>query len=342
MPFQPEEKYVWDLWFAHDGKEQHLFYLQADREACDFDHHKRHNLSSVGHALIKDGQICDASKGSVFSASTTDDTWDNFSIWTGSIIKDPDSRKFLMFYTARKREDIAIETPSEFQRPQNIGLAVSDDLVNWKRHPNSVSSPVIANPGTSDHFDGVAWRDPYVFKLGDYFYCLITARLEPNEKYNIGDWDQGGTIAWLRSKDLYDWSAATPQILVTSRHFYELEVPQLFSHEIEGKRVYYLIFCAQRKACSKERLEQLPDSENQSGTYLFTSEPMELESLELPRFESPAKLLTPGLYAGKILNPESTSPTIYGFHIGTDEESQCGGILSATLDKGVLSAHINT
>ena len=171
MSFQPDGYYAWDLWFAHDGEKQHIYYLQASKEACGHDLHKRHNLSGVGHAVLKDANFVEVSREPVFSASTADNAWDNLSIWTGSIIKDPDSNKYLMFYTARRREDEPIWTPSEYQRPQNIGLAFSEDLIHWKRHPLSIDKPVIANPGKDNEmgFDGVAWRDPYLIKIGDWY-----------------------------------------------------------------------------------------------------------------------------------------------------------------------------
>lgn len=333
MSFQPEGFYAWDLWFAHDDEKQHIYYLQASRKACGNDHQKRHNLSSVGHAILKDGNFVDVSREPVFSASTADNAWDNLSIWTGSIIKDPKSSRYLMFYTARRREDKPIWTPSEYQRPQNIGLAYSEDLLNWQRHPLTIDKPIIANPGKDNYmgFDGVAWRDPYLMKVGDWYYCLLAARLVPNRVHNIDAWDQGGTIVWLRSKDLYNWTDATPEILVASRHFYEMEVPQLIPRQKDGKLRYLLLFCCQRKGCSKERRKELPDEENLNGTYMMISDPMPSDSVEMPSFSQPARLVAPSLYAGKVIDPKAAELLIYGFDIGLSQESACAGIISRVL-----------
>ena len=338
MSFQPDGYYAWDLWFAHDGEKQHIYYLQASKEACGHDLHKRHNLSGVGHAVLKDANFVEVSREPVFSASTADNAWDNLSIWTGSIIKDPDSSKYLMFYTARRREDEPIWTPSEYQRPQNIGLAFSEDLIHWKRHPLSIDKPVIANPGKDNEigFDGVAWRDPYLIKIGDWYYCLLAARLVPNQVHNIDDWDQGGAVVWLRSKDLYDWTDATPEVLVASRHFYEMEVPQLIPRIKNGELRYLLLFCCQRKGCSKERMKELPDAENLNGTYMMISDALPPDSTELPGFSQPAKLVAPSLYAGKVIDPSAEELLLYGFDIGLAEESACDGITSSRLPNAKL------
>lgn len=338
MSFQPPGKYAWDLWFAHDGKNQHIFYLQAEQKLCGYDPDKRHNLSTVGHAILNDGKFENVCREAVFQASTTDNTWDNLSIWTGSITKDPDSHLYLMYYTSRKKEDEPIETPSEFQRPQNIGLATSNDLISWTRHPNSIKEPLIANPGNVDHLDGVAWRDPYITKIGEYYYCLITVRLVPNQKYDVDEWDQGGAVAYLKSENLYDWSNSKVEILVASKHFYEMEVPQLISIHEGGEKFYYLIFCAQRKACSMLRRKEMPLEENQNGTYYLKSDPLAIDSRELPRFNQPARILTPALYAGKIINPSDTGLIIYGFDIGLGDGAKCGGIFSQQIELS-LSNH---
>lgn len=328
MAFEPDGKYAWDLWFAHDGKMQHIFYLQAPKEESDNNPDNRHNLSSVGHGIIQNNKIVCQSSSSVFEASTADNTWDNLSIWTGSIIKDPHSKQYLMFYTARSKEDKPVELPHETIRKQQIGLATSSDLNAWARHPKSIETPIIPNPGNSNHLDAVTFRDPFVFQLGSQFYCLITGKLEPNEKFDIASYDQGGCIVVLTSDDLYDWSQSEPQIMVASRHYTQMEVPQLFSKTEGDIKYYYLIFCAQVKDVTEFRRNIVSEQECQSGTYILKSEPMEKDSKELPYFsnKSQAKILTPGLYAGRVLDPENENPTIYGFKIDPRGGDYLGGI----------------
>lgn len=336
MPFEPPGKYAWDLWFAHDGAKQHVYYLQASKEDCDHDPENRHDLSTVGHAILENGKFTEVSNQPVFEASTTIDTWDNLSIWTGSIIKDPESNHYLFFYTSRCREDVPQAIPNEVVRRQNIGLAWSTDLLNWSRHPSSITNPlipnpVIPNPGETEFLDGVTWRDPYVFKLGNMYHCLLTARLFPNTQYGIDSIDQGGCILAYSSNNLYDWSSSEPQIIVASKHFTQMEVPQLFWETNGDTKTFYLLFCAQTKDMSSARLDAMPKDECVSGTYIFKSELVARDSTELPNFcNETARVLVPGLYAGRVLNPGDDELQIYGFKIDPGGGAYLGGIIKST------------
>ena len=332
-PFEPKGKYAWDLWFAFDGEKHHIYYLQADKAACEMDPGKRNFHATVGHGvLMSDGSIKDVCEDSVFGPSTTDNTWDNLSIWDGCVLKDPASGKYLMYYTAISKEDKPIETPKELLKPQNIGLAVSDDLVSWQRHPCSIEKPLIPNPGTTEHFDGVGWRDPFVTKIGDLYYCFLSARLLPNTKYNIESLEEGGSISYVASKDLFNWDCAKPSVLMASKHFYQMEVPQIYWKVSNGKKVYYLIFCAQMKDLTPARLKEMPREECLSGTYILRSEPMEPDSQVLPVFKDNARILAPGLYAGRLLDPERDQSTIYGFKMDPEKsDTYLGGIISQSV-----------
>ena len=333
MTFEPQGKYAWDLWFAHDGNNQHIFYLQADKLACHNDPEKRHGLSTVGHSIIRDGKISNQSQKPVFEASTTSNTWDNLSIWTGSIIKDERLNKHLLFYTSRCKEDEPQSVPNEKIQPQNIGLATSSDLLNWQRHPASIESPLIPNPGKAKHLDGITWRDPYLIKIDKMYHCLVTARLTPNTKYGIELEEEGGCIVALSSMNLYDWSQSKPQILVASNHFTQMEVPQLL-YKSDGKnKTYYLIFCAQVKDITNRRKAEVPDDQCLSGTYVMQANPLPIDSDQLPNFDSSvAKILSPGLYAGRIINPQDKQHEIYGFKIDPLGGTYLGGIYNRSID----------
>ncbi len=54
MPWQPLNKYCWDFWFVFSKETLHVFYLQANQLACGYIAERRHNLSSVGHAVLTD------------------------------------------------------------------------------------------------------------------------------------------------------------------------------------------------------------------------------------------------------------------------------------------------
>ena len=329
MAWSPPNKYVWDSWFAWRDAELHAFYLQADKLACGFDPEARHNLASVGHAVwsAHGWQECREAL-----APANNGGWDNLAIWTGSIIKGAGQtahdQPYHLFYTSRSKEHEPIWTPSEWQRPQHIGVAVSDDLWHWQRTPATQRAPVIPNPGQRFGLDGVAWRDPYVLRLNEKQYAaLICARLQPNgASFDAGD--TGGVIAYVTSPDLQRWDA-TPQLIATPREFYQMEVPQIFWREfVDGVRCY-LLFCAQERDCSPERKAR--GLACATGTYYLQSAllPHGLPRGEtrIPAFLSSAQLLAAGLYGGKLLKPETDeAPVLLGFPWADAAGQFIGGI----------------
>ena len=122
MTWNPENKYMWDFWFAQKEEYLHLFYLQADRSDCSFNDKRKDGLSSVGHAVLSEHGWRDLVGKPVLEAGDYGE-WDDLSIWTGSIIEDKKRRQFNMFYTVRCRADAQLWTPLEWQRPQRIGMA---------------------------------------------------------------------------------------------------------------------------------------------------------------------------------------------------------------------------
>ena len=72
--------------------------------------------------------------------------------------------RYYMFYNAKNRD--------EWPWLEQIGLAVSDDLVSWKRYPESPVLPV----GGSGAWDECFASDPYVLRAGDnwvmFYYGL--------------------------------------------------------------------------------------------------------------------------------------------------------------------------
>ena len=313
MPWSPQNKYVWDSWFVWRGEELHAFYLQADKAACGYNPDARHNLASVGHAVLSrwGWQACPDS----FAASVNGN-WDNFGIWTGSIVINEDGppaagAPYHLFYTSRTRNDAPLWTPSEWQRPQKIGLAVSNDLSNWQRVGKH---EIIPNFGKPLGLDGVSWRDPYVVRGADgAWYAFICARLNPQDKNNsYYGLDAGGVIAWLKSDRLDHWNVEETQRLVASDEFYQLEVPQVFWREFPNGKRFYLLFCAQEKDCSRARRHsKLPSV---TGTYYLQSELLPQDFVGVPELKGRAQLLAAGLYGGKLLKPETDeTPVLLGF-----------------------------
>ena len=134
MSWTPNDKFIWDAWYAWEGDDLHAFYLQADRNECHHNPEARHNLASVGHAVMNSHGWHEI--GTTFAKS---ERWDDVAIWTGCVVRAPGA--YLLFYTARNSCEAPIDTPSERQRPQHIGLATSQDLQHWQRVPQSWKRP---------------------------------------------------------------------------------------------------------------------------------------------------------------------------------------------------------
>lgn len=243
-------KWVWDFWFAQDGPDYHVFYLQAPRELGD--ENLRHWHAVIGHAVSTDlthWQILpDAFCPSEGAA------WDDYLTWTGSITKSAGTWYF--YYTGGCR--------SEYGKVQRIGLATSRDLLNWIRYPGN---PLIrCNPTWYESLDlsvwhEEAWRDPWVFQhphTGDW-HVFITARL------NHGAPDGRGCIAHARSKDLFHWEVLPP--VTALGDFGHMEVPQLI--EIQGK--YYLLFSVSKEVLS-ENFHRRTGITALTGTHYLVSE----------------------------------------------------------------------
>jgi beta-fructofuranosidase len=52
MAFKLKDKWLWDFWFAQDGSDYHIFYLQSSNHWTY--EWQRHFNVSVGHAVSKD------------------------------------------------------------------------------------------------------------------------------------------------------------------------------------------------------------------------------------------------------------------------------------------------
>jgi beta-fructofuranosidase len=239
------DKWVWDFWFAFDGPDYHIFYLQAPRELLDAK--LRHWHVTIGHAISQDLIDWEILPDALAPAAEETNAWDNFTTWTGSVIKH--GGKWYLFFTGTNRAENGLI--------QRIGLATSNDLLHWQKHP---SNPlIVADPQWYEILEPnvwheQAWRDPWVFKLGDAFHAYITARS------NVGPGSARGVIAHAQSADLINWEVSAP--IATLKQFGHLEVPQLV--DIEGR--WYLLFCVGHKQYSEDYRSQ-PGVKLVTGTH---------------------------------------------------------------------------
>lgn len=204
------DMWLWDFWLARDGDDYHCFYLQAPRSLGDPE--LRHRNASIGHAVSRDLVSWTVLPDAL--APGKPGAWDDATTWTGSVFADGDG--WAMLYTGlTHRDDV---------RVQRIGLARSDDLVTWRRHPGN---PVIE--AAHDRYEALdmdawyeeAWRDPSVHRLPgeDGLVAFITARAA------TGDPGRRGVIALARGRSAESWEVLDP--VTEPGRFGHLEVPQL-------------------------------------------------------------------------------------------------------------------
>lgn len=284
MSLHLDDRWIWDFWLARHGAEHHVFFLQADRSLGDPE--LRHWNVSVGHAVSRDLSHWDLLPDAL--APDPAGTWDDLTTWTGSVIGHED--RWHLLYTGTSR--------AEQGRVQRIGLATSDDLVHWERHP---ANPVLSADGTwyelldPDAWKEQAWRDPWILRhpaTGD-FHALVTARVPS------GPPDGRGVVAHARSDDLVRWEVLPP--LTDPGDFAHLEVPQL----VPLADRWYLLFSTEASTHSSRRLARTGEPAL-DATYAQVADtplgPFRMLS-EKPLVEEPDTL-----YAGKIVMTDDGTP----------------------------------
>lgn len=219
--FALPEAWVWDFWVVDDGERYHLFFLYASKALRNPD--ARHYRASIAHAVSTDltnwTRVTDALVRSDAPA------FDDLATWTGSIVRHPDGTWFL-FYTGA--------TLQNGRNVQSIGVATSTDLETWDRHGQVLRADprwyeVLADGQWPDE----AFRDPWVYRDGDRWRMLITARA------NHGAADERGVIGTAVSDDLHVWSLEAP-LSEPGAGFGQLEVMETVT--IEG-RPFLLFNC---------------------------------------------------------------------------------------------------
>lgn len=223
MALRLADKWLWDFWFAQDGSDYHIFYLQAPRALQK--ETLRHWNVSIGHAVSQDLRTWQILPDALYPGELGN--WDDYTTWTGSIIEY--KGLWHLFYTGGNR--------SEKGLVQRIGLATSTDLLHWRKHPDNPI--IVADPQWYEILDlnlwhEQAWRDPWVFQHPETrtFHAFITARC------NYGPADGRGVIGHARSDDLIHWEVLPP--LTSPGEFGYMEVPQL----VNIQQHYYLLFSA--------------------------------------------------------------------------------------------------
>jgi len=234
MPNVLSDAWTWDMWFADDGDRYHAFYLKASRALGDPD--RRHWYVTVGHAVSDDLRTWHEVRDALIASD--EPAFDDFTTWTGSIVKGPDG-VWRMFYTGTSRAENGIV--------QRVGVATSSDLYTWTKA--GARALCEADPRWYEKFDGVswpdeAWRDPWVFAEGNQWHMLLTARAKDGKP------DDRGVIGHVTSPDLKTWTVQPP-LSQPGAGFGHLEVPQVA--RIDG--VHVLIFSSLHGELTRARRE---------------------------------------------------------------------------------------
>ncbi|QES88598.1 glycoside hydrolase family protein [Rhizosphaericola mali] len=150
--------------------------------------------------------------------------WENHTIYKSSII--PDKQKltgyaFVMYYNANG------DSLNKKRGAERIGMAVSDDMVHWKRFRKD---PIL------NHHIGIT-GDAYLQKMGDYWVAFYFGAFWKDAKDAFN--------RFAVSKDLIHWTEYDKDLIAPSEAYDEL-----FAHKsfvIKYKGIVYHYYCAVNK-----------------------------------------------------------------------------------------------
>jgi beta-fructofuranosidase len=296
MALRLPDKWVWDFWLARDGDRHHVFYLQAPRSLGRSD--LRHRNASIGHAVSTDLRSWTVLPDALPPGDPG--SWDDIATWTGSVIHH--RGRWHMLYTGIGTRDDGLI--------QRVGLATSDDLLDWVKHPEN---PVLEADGRwyelldRTRWRDQSWRDPWLYPdpVGDGIRVLLTAR-SPE-----GAPDGAGVIAQARSSDFVHWEVLPP--LTRPGEFAQVECPQLV--ELDGHELV-LFSCLEQdhSALRRARLGRA----GATGTYVFARADGAFRPSARP-IADPAGPAGP-LYAGKLVEVEAGEWCFLGFRGAGDRD----------------------
>jgi beta-fructofuranosidase len=251
------DHWIWDSWYAHDGARWHAFFLKAPKALEDPE--LRHWNVAHGHAVSDDLRTWRHLGTSLAPAPRP--AWDDYTVWTGSVVQD-DAGLWHLFYTGTSRAEDGLY--------QRIGHATSADLQHWTRVGDGLCLDLVGPEAARyehDHARGFwhdrAMRDPWVMRDpdGPGWLMVFTARAS-----GVAEPNAGGAIGLATSPDLRDWTLRPP---VFAGGYGQLEVPQVFR---AGGR-WYCLFCTMAEHFSAEAARQTPGGPVSGSHYLMGAGP---------------------------------------------------------------------
>lgn len=253
-----DDQFIWDSWYVRDGDTWHGYFLKAPRSIGDPE--LRHWNVTYGHATSTDLTNW-THLGTTFTPAEGP-AWDDYTTWTGSVVRGDDGLWHLYYTGASKAED------GLYQR---LGHATSTDLHNWTRVGDD--GLILDLTGRNAEFyesdmSNALWhdramRDPWVMRDpdGDGWLLYFTARSSGIDEPNAG-----GCIGFATSDDGFEWALQPP---VFTGGYGQLEVPQVF--EVNGK--WYCLFCTAAEHFSKAQALATPGGPVTGNHYLIGDGP---------------------------------------------------------------------
>lgn len=257
MTIKLENDWIWDSWYVRDGEKWHGYFLKAPKSLINPD--LRHFNVTQGHA-VSDDLVNWEHLGTDFAPAASP-AWDDYTTWTGSVIRGDDDL-WHFFYTGTTRAEDGLY--------QRIGHATSTDLHNWERVGDGLCLDLegpAAQAYEAEHAKGFwhdrAARDPWVMRDpdGDGWLMFFTARAS-----GVAEANAGGAIGFATSPDMYNWTLQPP---VFVGDYGQLEVPQVF--KADGR--WYCLFCTAAEHFSESRAAATPGGPVTGSHYLIGESP---------------------------------------------------------------------
>ena len=215
MNYHGKGMYQWDTWYCKKKgtDEIHAFYLQRRRPDST---RTEVEEASIGHAVSTN--LLDWTELPPIIQPQPRGELGDLQSWTGSTIEN--DGKYYIFYTIRSsRDDYKV---------QSIGMAVSDDLINWDKYEgNPIIRPDARWYNTKNHpsvHGLVCCRDLIVVKHNikpGYFGIFATRKVTE-------EFQQGAVFAGAYSENFTKWEQ-TPPVFQNAKNKYTIvEMPDLF------------------------------------------------------------------------------------------------------------------
>ena len=262
-----------DSWYCKDGDMYHSFFLEY---ACDLPPQYRATRQSIGHMYSKDllhweyaGVVLQPEPG----------TWNDAGLATGSIVKYEE--QWYMLYTANS-------TASD---KNGIGLAVSDDLMTWKR----VGDGPVLRKDTLYPFqqegETVMCRplaDPYIYPepIDGYYYIYINSYAVD---YPI---NHRGTTTIFKTRDFKEY---VPHNIAVRDICDRMETVQVWKH---GERFYMYAGVVTMQQDERDFFKMKQENTN----HLFVADNVDGPYVRCQKLQFPDDPEYPGrMYIAKVL-----------------------------------------